>query len=159
VEASAVGQVGWPATGESAASRGKDNMNVLARRAMSSSVARAPRVVTLEQLTRLMDKGACRLVDVRERSEVAQTGALSHGKVTAANVPLGRILEGALAQPDEAFKREFGVDKPRKGDVLVFSCRSGVRSEKAGVQALADGFTDVHNYKGSANEWFEKMKP
>jgi rhodanese-related sulfurtransferase len=134
-------------------------MLLLARRALSGGAARVPRAVTLEQLTRLMDKDACRLVDVRERTEVAQTGALSHGKVTAANVPLGRILEGALAQPDEAFKREFGVDKPKKGDLLIFSCRSGVRSEKAGVQALADGYTDVGNYRGSANEWFEKMKP
>jgi rhodanese-related sulfurtransferase len=120
----------------------------------------AARVIERAALLGLMERGAVRLIDVREPHEVAATGPLKHGRVSAANVPLGRVQGGALELPEQEFRAQFGVDKPAKGDLVVFSCRSGARSERASQHAMvANGFTNVFNYKGSANEWFAAAGP
>jgi len=46
--------------------------------------------------------------------------------------------------------------RPNENDAIAFSCRSGKRSTVASEAAIAAGFKDVHNYKGSANEWFSR---
>lgn len=120
----------------------------------------ATRVVERASLLELMERGAVRLFDVREPHEVAATGPLRHGRVTATNVPLGRVQGGALALPEQEFRAQFGVDKPGQDDLVVFSCRSGARSERACQHAIvANGFKNVANYKGSANEWFAAPPP
>ncbi len=56
-------------------------------------------------------------------------------------MPLGRVQGGALALPEQEFRAQFGVDKPGQDDLVVFSCRSGSRSERACKHAIvANGF-------------------
>ncbi len=113
------------------------------------------RIVERLKLIELMDSRAVKLYDVREPHEVAATGALKHGPTTAVNVPLGRVQGGAFDLSDADFKREFNADRPSRDDLVVFSCRSGARSERACQHAInINKFTNVFNYKGSANEWF-----
>lgn len=114
--------------------------------------------VTYDQLIKMMEAGSVKLIDVREPHEVLETGRLQHGKVEAVNVPLASVMNGALNISNKDFYEEFGCDKPKKDENIVFSCRSGIRSEHAANHAVTLGFSKVMNYRGSASEWFSKHK-
>lgn len=116
------------------------------------------REISIEDLKKKMQEGAVVVIDVREPEEVRQTGALEHGKVKAATIPLGSVMEGAFGLPPEDFKESYGFDKPSQDADIVFSCRSGRRSLLASVVAVEEnGYSNVHNYKGSAIEWFSAL--
>eukprot|EP01119_Soliformovum_irregulare_P019209 TRINITY_DN6033_c0_g1_i1.p1 TRINITY_DN6033_c0_g1~~TRINITY_DN6033_c0_g1_i1.p1 ORF type:complete len:206 (-),score=24.69 TRINITY_DN6033_c0_g1_i1:10-627(-) len=91
------------------------------------------------------------LIDVREPSEIEQTGRID----TAHNIPLGQIGE-AFKLDEDTFSKKYGFSKPKQDQDLIFSCRSGVRSQNACDIAEANRYTNVINYKGSALEWFSK---
>ena len=77
-------------------------------------------------------------------------------------------IETALKLKDEAFKAKYGFVKFPTNKRLIFSCRSGIihcvtsdlfafigaRSQKACEIATQLGYSNVNNYRGSANEWF-----
>jgi len=89
------------------------------------------------------------LVDVRSQLEVDQTG-----KINTANViPLPEIA-AAFQLSDVDFEKKYGFPKFKKSDKVIFYCQSGKRSENACIAAQSAGFTNVHNYRGSAKEWF-----
>lgn len=117
------------------------------------------------------------LIDVRGRDEVASSGALGD---SVSIVPLPE-LPAALDMDDEDFEAEYRFPKPKASDTVVFSCRSGVRSESACEIATAAGYLEcvcraplshgcvtrslipqrltprvrsVKNFRGSALEWF-----
>jgi len=89
------------------------------------------------------------LVDVREPSEIKSTGNIP----TAINIPLA-TLNTALHMNEEEFQKNFSCPKPKVDSKLIFSCRSGMRSERACNIAKDCGFQNILNYKGSANDWF-----
>jgi len=91
------------------------------------------------------------LLDVRRPEELQATGTVDE---LARNVPVEEF-EAALSLPDAAFSKRYGFPKPTKSQHLVVYCRSGVRSERAGLLAKAAGFTRVTNFKGSALAWFD----
>jgi len=95
------------------------------------------------------------LIDVREPDEV-RLGAIP----SAVNLPLS-VLSGALHLSPDAFKAQYGFDKPKKDQEVVFYCRSGKRSTTACDVAKRNGFTNLLNYKGSWLEWSERegIKP
>lgn len=49
-------------------------------------------------------------------------------------------LEQALKMPEGQFKQKYHAAKPSKNDRVVFSCRSGNRSEKALKLAVSLGY-------------------
>ena len=51
------------------------------------------------------------------------------------------------------FRGAFGFAKPLPTNLLVFTCRSGARAEKATVLARARGF-NARNFRGSFVAWF-----
>ncbi len=59
---------------------------------------------------------------------------------------------------DEDFKEVYGFAKPKEDEELIFSCRSGVRSQQACTIAEANQYKNVINYKGSALDWFNLQK-
>jgi len=117
-------------------------------------------VIDKETLKTRMKQDSVVVVDVREPEEVRETGDLTHGGNVAINVPLGIILQdpSILELEKEEFFLEFGDELPARDDMeksIVFSCRSGVRSEHACIKARQLGFANVLNFKGSALEWFK----
>ncbi len=86
--------------------------------------------------------GEHQLIDVREPHEF--DGELGH-IANALLVPLGGLTE--------FLKRE---DKHSK---ILFICRSGARSGRATLQAMAAGFTDVSNMAGGMLEWNSRGFP
>lgn len=75
-----------------------------------------------------MAKGNISLIDVRNPEEIILTGRLQYGPVTAVNIPLHEIVADALTLSPNRFGVYFGLPKPEKDSIIVFSCRSGVRS-------------------------------
>lgn len=95
------------------------------------------------------------IIDVREPNEVLQGSIPS-----SVNLPLS-VLPNSLHLDPATFKEKFGFEKPRPDQPLVFYCRSGVRSTSACDIAKRNGFTNIHNYKGSWLDWTarEGIKP
>ncbi|KAH9921948.1 endoplasmic reticulum protein [Epithele typhae] len=92
------------------------------------------------------------LVDVREPDEVIQGSIPS-----SVNIPL-TVFSNALQMDPEAFKQQFGFEKPRKDQEVTFYCRSGKRSTTASDLAMKAGYAKSFNYTGSWLEWVEKEK-
>ena len=74
------------------------------------------------------------LIDVREPDEVIQGSIPS-----SVNIPLS-VLSHSLYVKAEDFKREFGFEKPKRNQEIVFYCRSGARSTTAGDIAKKIGY-------------------
>uniref|UniRef100_A0A182NH53 Rhodanese domain-containing protein n=1 Tax=Anopheles dirus TaxID=7168 RepID=A0A182NH53_9DIPT len=75
------------------------------------------------------------LIDVRETSELAATGQIP----TSINIPLKTVRTELSLSPD-AFETKYGRKKPTTDDPIIFSCRSGVRSGQAALEADQLGF-------------------
>lgn len=87
------------------------------------------------------------LVDVREPNEFAN-GAIPG----AVNIPI-KSKPGALGLEPEEFLDEFGFDKPKTDQKLVFYCLAGVRSTMAEELAATFGYQNRGNYVGSYEDW------
>ena len=62
-------------------------------------------------------------------------------------------IENAFKLDEKTFKEKYHFDKPTKKETLIFTCRSGKRSDTASQILFKNGYT-VINYLGGANEWF-----
>ncbi|KAL8183983.1 UNVERIFIED_CONTAM: hypothetical protein K2H54_002843 [Gekko kuhli] len=115
-----------------------------------SSVDRA-KVISYEDVKKLVTKGEARIFDVRSPEEVA------NGKITSAvNIPVAEVEEAFKMDP-ETFKMKYGVNKPQPDDEnLVFHCQMGKRGARATEIALALGYARARNYAGGYKEWSEK---
>ncbi|CAM0137874.1 hypothetical protein VKS41_001093 [Umbelopsis sp. WA50703] len=79
------------------------------------------------------------LIEVRNRSEIEQTGKIK-GSV---NIPLPTLVE----EPQRLLS---DIPKDKK---IVFQCASGRRSYIAANKAIEAGFTNVFNLDGGLSEW------
>ncbi|ALC45468.1 CG12279 [Drosophila busckii] len=91
------------------------------------------------------------LVDVRNKSELEETGVLP----ASINIPLAD-LEAAFNLPDADFAKSFGRAKPATDAVVVFSCKAGGRAARAANLAKTLGFANAKAYAGSWTEWAQK---
>ena len=66
--------------------------------------------------------GKARIIDVRSKEET-ESGVIP----SARHIPLDE-LEQALEMDPVEFEQEYGFDKPKKQDVVIFYCYSGARS-------------------------------
>ncbi|KAI9208583.1 Rhodanese-like domain-containing protein [Polychytrium aggregatum] len=87
------------------------------------------------------------LIDVREPYEVIE------GRIpTAMHIPVGDLNE-ALEMPAQTFHTLYGFNKPEKDQLVVFYCRSGVRSTAAVGIAKEHGYQLLKNYRESWLGW------
>ena len=70
------------------------------------------------------------LIDVREPSELLQTGRIP----TAKSVPISSAPD-AFFMAEEDFEEKFGFPRPTEKDEVIFYCKSGVRSRQAALLA------------------------
>ncbi|XP_050441071.1 rhodanese domain-containing protein CG4456-like [Adelges cooleyi] len=92
------------------------------------------------------------IIDVREKKELAETGVLPN----SINIPLSDV-GNALSLPASEFAELYKIPKPdAEKSEIVFSCHSGVRSQKAAGLAQKVGYKKVYNYTGGWSEWAEK---
>ncbi|XP_028648240.2 thiosulfate:glutathione sulfurtransferase [Erpetoichthys calabaricus] len=116
-----------------------------------SPAAGSDKVVSYEQLKRMLASHNVQLFDVRNPEEF-QAGRIPG----STNIPLD-ILEEALKLENVMFKKSFNVEKPAvSDDNIVFHCRSGKRSFTALETAITFGYSRARHYGGGYLEWEEK---
>jgi rhodanese-related sulfurtransferase len=92
------------------------------------------------------------LIDVRGEEEIMATGKVSP---VAETLPLPYIQQQRVfAMDEQEFLDNFGFEKPRLDETVIFTCKAGIRSKVACQIAIMEGYADVINYSGGANEWF-----
>ncbi|EEB16164.1 Heat shock protein 67B2, putative [Pediculus humanus corporis] len=106
-----------------------------------------------ELLEKKKDKNVV-LVDVRDYSEITQTGKLP-GSI---HIPLGELKKALSEMSPENFKSRYQFDKPSKDTEIIFSCRGGRRSVEALKLALELGYHRSSNYKGGWLDWEKNTK-
>ncbi|KAK5649608.1 hypothetical protein RI129_000637 [Pyrocoelia pectoralis] len=94
------------------------------------------------------------LIDVREPSELKETGVLP----ASINIPLGELENALKNMNNKEFHLKYGRTKPELQTPIIFSCKSGKRSEIAAKTATTLGYKDVGNYTGGWSDWEEKIK-
>eukprot|EP00466_Bigelowiella_natans_P005037 jgi/Bigna1/131975/aug1.16_g6683 len=81
------------------------------------------------------------LVDVRERDETGEAGAMFKG---ALNWPLSEFEEG-LKLEEQEFVSKYGFARPREGDEVVLYCMSGMRAGRAAMMMLKQSKNEEMN--------------
>ncbi len=98
-------------------------------------------IVTREELKQGLADGSITLIDVREPNEYA-----------AGHIP------GAILLPLSRFDPALLPNEP--GKRVVFSCRSGLRTQRAIEMARLGGRRDAcAHYAGSMNDWLAAGEP
>ena len=93
------------------------------------------------------------VIDVRTDEEVYYTGKLAKNVYT---LPIQVIMStNAFNMEEDDFEDAFGFQKPQLDETIVFTCAAGIRSVYACQAAAACGYTNLINYTGGANEWFQ----
>lgn len=113
-------------------------------------------VATYEEILELPNHPEKKLIDVREQSEVAETGSIP----CSVNIPrkLRKILEfnaifvrniriipvgeltSALSLTDDKYVSAYRAVKPSKSTEVIFSCLKGIRSQNAAEIARGLGY-------------------
>lgn len=92
----------------------------------------------------MLAKSGAKLIDVREESELKETGVLEG----AMHLPLGEISMNAM--------EERGI---AKDDEVVVYCKSGNRSRQAYEMLKTLGYTNVKSMHGGIVHWMEDKLP
>ncbi|KAL9650839.1 hypothetical protein ABK040_001889 [Willaertia magna] len=90
------------------------------------------------------------LIDVREPAELKDLPKINE---SAHNIPLNDVGPAFLTLDDKRFKSQYGFDKPSVDTQIICYCKLGGRAQKACDTLVEIGYKNVHNYKGSANDW------
>ncbi|KAK4881145.1 hypothetical protein RN001_004464 [Aquatica leii] len=112
------------------------------------------KIMYYKEVKSIKDTKCALLVDVREPKELQETGVLPY----SVNIPLGQLEHALNKLSNDEFKRLYGRLKPTLDYPLVFSCKSGSRSQKAAEIAQKLGYRNVSNYLGGWNDWAKNMK-
>ena len=98
--------------------------------------------ITPQEAMKLLASGAAIAVDVREASEVAETGKIA-GAVVASRSHLEFTLDPASPRYNPAL---------RKDKIILLYCASGKRATLAATTFKTMGYTDVRN-PGGFKDW------
>lgn len=97
--------------------------------------------ITVEELKARLDNGEkLHIIDVREPNEYEEYN------IGAKLIPLGQIMNFQLDELEDW-----------KNDEIIIHCRSGARSQQAGMMLEQAGYKNVVNVTGGANAWKEKF--
>ncbi|CAH0702746.1 unnamed protein product [Spodoptera exigua] len=124
----------------------KDNIN--------SDMVDPKRVVSYDDMLKVIHQPEKVIIDVREPEEVQSTGQIP----SSINIPLKSVHEALVSMSHEDFRRQYHREKPSNSDELIFYCQSGRRSSEALSQALKIGYVNSKTYLGSWSEWSKKSK-
>ncbi|CAH0729232.1 unnamed protein product, partial [Brenthis ino] len=114
----------------------------------------AKRVLSYEDMLKIIHQPEKVIIDVRNPEEVTSTGKIP----SSINIPLHNVQDVLKTMSEEEFKKQFQRPKPSSSDELIFYCQSGKRSSEALDKALKLGYSKSKTYLGSWNDWSNKHK-
>ncbi|KAJ3653451.1 hypothetical protein Zmor_012701 [Zophobas morio] len=120
----------------------------------TSSLLRTNSIASFEDVKSVKNLKDTVLIDVREPSELQETGVLPH----SINIPLGEVESVLGCLPPDEFQKRFNTPKPDFSTPIIFSCYMGKRSASAQQTAARLGFKNVKNYAGGWADWEDKTK-
>ncbi|XP_011053061.1 PREDICTED: uncharacterized protein LOC105145304 isoform X2 [Acromyrmex echinatior] len=106
-------------------------------------------IIKYDQLLEDQKKSDVLIVDVREPEELAETGKISE----SINIKSNDVVKEFKELSEEDFEEKYGKPKPTKDTKIIFSCRSGNRSERVQKQIQELGYKQVFNFEGGWEEW------
>ncbi|XP_025160429.1 rhodanese domain-containing protein CG4456 isoform X2 [Harpegnathos saltator] len=109
--------------------------------------------INYEQLLEAQKDNSILIIDVREQSEINETGKLP-GSI---HVPMDNVSNTLQNLSEEDFMERYGKSKPTKLTKIIFSCRSGKRSGMVQQEMQKLGY-NVYNYTGGWMDWENKQK-
>ncbi|KAM3960962.1 rhodanese domain-containing protein CG4456 isoform 1-T3 [Aphomia sociella] len=112
------------------------------------------RVVSYEDMLKVIHQPEKVIIDVRNPDEVNNTGRIP----SSINIPLSTVQDALTSMSNEEFKRQYQRSKPSSSDELIFYCQSGRRSSEALDKALKLGYSNSKTYLGSWNDWSSRQK-
>ncbi|CAH2071734.1 unnamed protein product, partial [Iphiclides podalirius] len=112
------------------------------------------RVVSYEDMLKVIHQPEKVIIDVRNKDEINATGKIP----SSINIPLGQVQNVLTSMSEEEFQKHFQRRKPTSSDELIFYCQSGRRSTEALDKALKLGYSNSKTYLGSWNDWSSKQK-
>ncbi|CAK1545932.1 unnamed protein product [Leptosia nina] len=112
------------------------------------------RVVSYEDMLKVIHEPEKVIIDVRNPDEIESTGKIP----SSINIPLGSVQDTLASMSDEEFQKQYQRAKPSPSDELIFYCRSGRRSTEALDKALKLGYNKSKSYLGSWEDWSSKQK-
>ncbi|CAH8591165.1 unnamed protein product [Schistosoma turkestanicum] len=108
--------------------------------------------IDVKSLQKMMKSNDVKLIDVREPDELVKDGKIPN----SINIPLGEV-EDAFKLDEKSFLEKYKIKKPNVADEnLVFSCRSGFRSQQAQKIAQSLGYKNPLNLLGGYKAWAEE---
>ena len=116
--------------------------------ALGADLLEFPPTISFPALSQLVGQAAVLLVDVRNRTELVEPGAIP----TSRNIPLHEI-PAAFQLPSDQFQAKYGFPLPELEADLVLTCRSGRRALVAQQQLQQLGYTATRVYLGSFRDW------
>ncbi|XP_045447017.1 thiosulfate:glutathione sulfurtransferase-like [Melitaea cinxia] len=134
--------------------RGNFNKNYFITKAAYSNMVDPKRVVSYEDMLKVIHQPEKVIIDVRNPEEVKSTGKIP----SSINIPLGSVQDALATMSEEDFKKQFQRPKPSSSDELIFYCQSGRRSSEALDKAIQLGYTKSKTYLGSWNDWSSRQK-
>ncbi|KAL0129343.1 hypothetical protein PUN28_004208 [Cardiocondyla obscurior] len=110
-------------------------------------------IVSYDQLLDAQKDDSVLIVDVREDSEINETGALP-GSI---HIPMNDVTNVFENLSEEDFLNKYRKPKPNKDTKMIFSCRSGRRSESVQKAVQKLGYTQAYNYSGGWLDWEKRQ--
>ncbi|CAG9795326.1 unnamed protein product [Diatraea saccharalis] len=128
--------------------------NISVNKYNSDKMVDPQRVVSYEDMLKVIHQPEKVIIDVRNPDEVSATGKIP----SSINIPLNAMQDALTSMSDDEFKKHFQRTKPSASDELIFYCQSGRRSSEALDKALKLGYSKSKTYLGSWNDWSSKQK-
>ncbi|KYN38500.1 Heat shock protein 67B2 [Trachymyrmex septentrionalis] len=101
-------------------------------------------IIKYDQLLEDQKKSDVLIVDVREPEELAETGKIPK---------TSDVVKEFKELSEEDFEEKYSKPKPTEDTKIIFSCRSGIRSERVQKQMQELGYKQVFNFEGGWEEW------
>lgn len=110
--------------------------------------------INYEQLLDAQKDANVLIIDVREPSEISETGVLP-GSI---HIPMNDVKNVLDNFSEKEFEEKYGKSKPTKDTKIIFSCRSGRRSASVQKTVQKLGYIQAYNYTGGWLNWQEESE-
>ncbi|XP_018348328.1 PREDICTED: thiosulfate sulfurtransferase/rhodanese-like domain-containing protein 3 [Trachymyrmex septentrionalis] len=109
-------------------------------------------IITYDQLLEVQNNPDVLIIDVREPEEFDKIDKITLTIPNSINIRSSDVVK-EFELSEENFQTKYSKPKPTEDTKIIFSCRSGNRSECVQKQMQELGYEQVFNFEGGWKEW------